>query len=38
MDTVGVNMKQTSCYFKAITYANTVRDNICAQQQIILAH
>lgn len=30
-DTVGVNMKQTSCYFKAITYANTVKDNICFQ-------
>jgi hypothetical protein len=27
-DTVGVNMKQTSCYFKAITYSNTVRDNM----------
>ena len=29
IDTVGVNMKQTSCYFKAITYANTIRDNFC---------
>ena len=28
-DTVGVNMKQTSCYFKAITFGNTIRDNIC---------
>jgi len=28
-DTVGVNMKQTSCYFKAITFNNTVSNNIC---------
>ena len=28
-DTVGVYMKQTSCYFKAITYANTISNNIC---------
>ena len=29
MDTVGVNMKQTSCYFKALTYDNLIQDNIC---------
>ena len=28
-DTVGVYTKQTSCYFKAQTYANTIADNIC---------
>jgi hypothetical protein len=29
MDTVGVHMKQTSCYFKAQTYANTISNNVC---------
>lgn len=29
IDTVGVNMKQTSCYFKAMTYSNIIRDNLC---------
>ena len=29
IDTIGVNMKQTSCYFKAMTYSNIIRDNIC---------
>lgn len=29
IDTIGVNMKQTSCYFKAITYANNISNNIC---------
>ena len=29
IDTVGVNMKQTSCYFKAMTYSNIIRDNMC---------
>jgi hypothetical protein len=29
MDTLGLNMKQTSCYFRALAPANTIRDNIC---------
>ena len=29
MDTVGVMMKQTSCYFKALTESNTISNNIC---------
>jgi hypothetical protein len=29
IDTVGIMMKQTSCYFKAITYNNTISKNIC---------
>ena len=29
MDTLGVNMKQTSCYFRALAPANTIRENIC---------
>ena len=28
-DTVGIMMKQTSCYFKAITYNNTISNNVC---------
>jgi hypothetical protein len=27
IDTVGVNTKQTSCYFKSVTYSNTIKNN-----------
>eukprot|EP00051_Salpingoeca_urceolata_P011750 m.145967 g.145967 ORF g.145967 m.145967 type:complete len:865 (-) comp17236_c0_seq2:5217-7811(-) len=31
IDTIGINTKQTSCFFKAITSHNLYQDNICFQ-------